>query len=80
MAAEQIVCESGVATTVGVGFTVMVNVCGVPLQSTPSFEYTGVTVMVATTGVNPAFVAVNEAMLPVPLAASPMEGVSLVQV
>lgn len=29
---EQIVCEDGVATAFGVGFTVMVNVCGVPWQ------------------------------------------------
>jgi hypothetical protein len=36
--------------------------------------------MVATTGVNPALMAVNEAIFPVPLAASPMEGSLLVQV
>jgi hypothetical protein len=35
-------------------------------------------VMVATTGTAVAFVAVNDAMLPVPLVASPIEPVSLV--
>ena len=40
---------------------------------------TGVTVMVAVTGAVPAFVAVNEGILPVPLAARPMEGVLFVQ-
>ena len=34
-ALEQIVCVAGVATAIGVGFTVMVNVLGVPTQLTP---------------------------------------------
>jgi hypothetical protein len=50
------------------GLTVMVKVWGVPAQ--PSKE--GVTVIVAVTGAVPVLVAVNEAMLPLPLAASPM--------
>ncbi|MCK7538011.1 MAG: hypothetical protein MZV63_47165 [Marinilabiliales bacterium] len=50
------------------GLTVMVKVSGVPAQ--PSNE--GVTVIVAVTGEVPALVAVNDAMLPLPLAASPM--------
>jgi hypothetical protein len=37
----------------------------------------GVTVIVATTFVIPAFVAVKEGMLPVPLPARPMDGVLL---
>jgi len=61
--------------TVGIGFTVIVNVSGVPVH--PLAE--GVTVMVAITGVVPVFVAVNEFMLPFPLAANPMDGVLLVQ-
>ena len=32
---EQTVCDDGVATATGVGFTVMVNVMGVPVQVTP---------------------------------------------
>ena len=39
----------------------------------------GVTVIVAVTGVVPVFTPTKEAMLPVPLAASPIEGVLLVQ-
>lgn len=63
--------------TSGVGFTVMVNVIGVPLQLMPPLVYTGVTVIVATTGLKPIFTAVNEGMLLVPLAASPIDGVVL---
>ena len=63
-----------VLLSAGVGLTVMVNDCGVPAQ--PSNE--GVTVMVAVTGAVPELVAVNEAMLPVPLAASPIVGVLFV--
>jgi hypothetical protein len=60
---------------VGVGLTVMVNICGVPTQ----VANTGVTVMVAITGTPVAFTPVNTPMLPVPLAASPMDVVLLVQ-
>lgn len=63
------------SVTVGSGLTVMVKVCGVPGQP----DIVGVTVIVATTGVVPAFVAVNAAILPVPLAAKPMLGVLFVQ-
>jgi hypothetical protein len=59
----------------GVGLTVIVNDCGVPAQ--PSNE--GVTVMVAVTGAVPELVAVNDAIFPLPLAASPIDGVLLVQ-
>ena len=74
----QTVCDDGVATASGVGFTVMVKLTGVPLQLTP-LVYTGVTVIVAVTGVLVALVAVKLAMLPVPLAARPMDGSLLVQ-
>lgn len=63
------------SVTVGIGFTVMVNVCAVPVHPAS----VGVTVIVATTGVVPALVAVKDAMLPLPLAASPIDGVLLVQ-
>jgi hypothetical protein len=59
----------------GRGFTVIVKVRGVPVQ--PLAE--GVTVMVATTGVLVLLVAVKEAMLPLPLAARPIDGLLLVQ-
>jgi len=48
------------------------------IYATP--EFAGVAVIVAVTGLVPAFTAVNEAILPLPLAASPTPGVSLVQV
>ena len=60
------------ATTVGVGFTVMVKFCGVPLQVTPALVYDGVTVMVAVIGVVPALIAVKLGMLPDPLAPKPI--------
>lgn len=67
------------AFTVAVGFTVIVYVTGLPVQVTPPVVYTGVTVMVATTGILVTLVAVKAAILPVPLAARPMEGVLFVQ-
>jgi len=59
-----------------VGLTVIVNVCGVPGQPLA----VGVTVMVAVTGAAVALVAVNDAMLPEPLAARPMAVLLFVQV
>ena len=44
---EHIVCEAGVVTAFGVGFTEMVKVCGDPKQTIPAPENCGVTVMVA---------------------------------
>ena len=52
----------------GVGLTVMVKLCGVPAQ--PSNN--GVTVIVEVTGRVPLLMAVNDGMLPEPLAARPM--------
>ena len=57
--------------TVGVGFTVIVNVDGGPGQLAGE-GLVGVTVIVAVTGDDVTFVAVNEAILPVPLAAKPI--------
>ena len=65
--------------TVGTGFTVMVNIVGVPVQVTAPLVYEGVTVIVAVTGTAVALVAVNEPIFPVPLAARPMDGVLLIQ-
>jgi D-ribose pyranose/furanose isomerase RbsD len=65
--------------TVGVGLTVMVKVVEEPEQLKPPFVNTGVTVIVAITGAEPALVAVNEAMLPAPDAARPIEVALFVQ-
>jgi hypothetical protein len=61
------------------GRTVMANVSGVPSQLMVPAVKVGVTVMMAVTGLSPALVAVNGETFPVPAAASPMEGLSLVQ-
>lgn len=57
-----------------VGFTVIVKVSGIPVHPLA----VGVTVIVAITGVVPVFVAGKEGIFPVPLAARPIDGVSLV--
>jgi hypothetical protein len=59
----------------GFGFTVMVNIWGIPSQE----PMDGITVMVATTGFTPVLVAVKELILPFPLAPKPMEVLLLVQ-
>src|SRR6186713_2873054 len=64
---------SGVIT--GIGFTVMVNVCGVPGQP----ANVGVTVIVAVTGAVVALSAVNDAIFPVPFAPNPIVVLLLVQ-
>jgi hypothetical protein len=66
--------------TTAVGFTVMVNVFVGPSQVTVPFSKWGVITIVAMTGAVPVFIAVNEAILPVPLAASPMVVALFVQV
>ena len=71
----QIVWVRGEADTVGMGFTVMVKVSGVPVQPLA----VGVTVMVALMGALVVLVAVKAAIFPDPLAASPMAVLSLVQ-
>jgi hypothetical protein len=62
-----------------VGRTVIVNEVVGPSQAVPSL-LCGVTVMVAVIGVVPLFVAVKDVMLPVPLAARPIDALSFVQV
>ena len=56
----------------GVGFTVIVNVTGLPVQLTPALVNVGVTVTVATTGALVGFVATKAPILPMPLEARPM--------
>ena len=74
VAAEQIVCDAGVAVAFGVGLTVMLKLFGVPVQLTPPLVNVGVTVMVPVIGAVVGLVAVkvgNE--LPEPLAPSPID-------
>ena len=61
--------------TVAVGFTVIVKVREVPGQ----LLLLGVTVMVAVTGDVVKLIALKAGILPVPLAARPMDGSELVQ-
>ncbi len=63
---------------VGVGLTVIVKLCDGPVHDTLLFVNVGVTVIVAIIGDVPALTAANDDMLPVPLAASPIPGVSFV--
>jgi hypothetical protein len=68
-----------IAFTVAVGFTVILKVVGRPVQLTPLLVNVGVTVIVATTGVVVTLVATKVGILPVPLAAMPMDGALFVQ-
>ena len=71
---------SGTLVTVASGFTVMVKVMAVPVQACPPLLYDGITVMVAISGAVPVgFVVVNDAISPLPEAASPMLVLSFVQ-
>ena len=63
---------------VGYGFTVIVNVIGVPVQVVPALVYDGVTVIVPVIGAVVGFNAVKE-IFPVPLAPSPIVVFELVQ-
>jgi len=65
--------------TVGMGFTVMVNEEGVPVQVTAPLVNCGVSVMVAVMGALVVLVVTKAAILPVPLAPSPMSGLSFTQ-
>ena len=65
--------------TVGIGLTVIVNVLPVPVQVVPALVKAGVTVIVAVTGLLVVLVATNAGILPVPLAAKPMELLLFVQ-
>ena len=66
--------------TIPDGFTVIVNVTGVPGQLRPLAVLTGVTVIVAVTGAVVLLVAMNEPIFPVPPAARPILVLLLVQV
>jgi len=71
----QSVGEDEAVLTVLFGSTVIVNVCGGPVQPLA----VGTTVIVATTGVFPEFVATNAPISPLPLAASPIDVLLFVQ-
>ena len=58
----QIVCDAGVATTSGRGFTVTITVTGVPLQP----DAAGVIVYVAVPGTDPVAVNVSAIVVPLP--------------
>jgi len=58
---------------------VIVNDCGVPVYVIPSMVLDGVTVMVAITGIVPVLTALNGAILPDPVAAKPIPGLSFIQ-
>ena len=58
--------------------TVIVKLVVGPVQGTPPLVKVGVTVIVAVTGDVPVLMAVNAAILPVPLANNPIEGVLFV--
>ena len=60
------------------GFTVTLKVVSVPVQEPPALVKVGITVIVAVTGLDVVFVAVNEAILPVPAEGRPMVELSFV--
>ena len=66
--------------TVGLGFTVIVNVIGVPVQGTPPMVTLGVTVIVAVIGMLTGLEAVKAGNAPIPEAGRPMATSLLVQV
>jgi hypothetical protein len=71
------VCDVGLTDMIGVGFTLIVNVCTGPRQALAC----GVTVNTPLVGAVPVLVAVNEAMLlPLPLAPMPIVVLLLAQV
>ena len=63
--------------TIAIGFTVMVKLIGTPVQP---LVVVGVTVMVAVVALVKLFAVVNDGILPLPLAAKPIEGLLLTQV
>jgi hypothetical protein len=65
----------GTAVNTGIGFTVMVNVCGEPIHPLKL----GVAVKFPMAAVAPALRPMNEAMSPLPVVPIPMEALSLVQ-
>lgn len=67
-------------STVGVGLTVIVKLCVVPVQVAPAFVKEGVTVIVAEIGEFVALVATKEAIEPVPELTKLTSGLEFVQV
>ena len=65
-------------STCAFGFTVIVNVVGVPLQVTPALVYVGVTIIIAIIGCVPSLIAVKEILFP-ELFTNPILGAELVQ-
>ena len=65
--------------TVGLGFTVIVNIVGAPVQVVPPLEKVGVTVILETCAVAPVLIAVKALIVPVPVAVRPMVVLSLAQ-
>ena len=63
------------AVTEGVGFTVMVKLCGVP----PQLLAVGVTVTVAISAAAVLLIAVKDDISPVPLVARPIDELEFVQ-
>ena len=77
-APEQTFCEVVLADAVGEGLTPMIKVFEGLLQA-GTVLLTAVTIMAARAGLLPVLIPVKEAIFPVPLAASPIEGLLLVQ-
>jgi hypothetical protein len=75
---EQIVVGVGFAAAVGIGFTVITNVSGVPKHAV-AVDKDGVTLMFAVMGDVPELVARNERISPEPLATKPIDILSFVQ-
>jgi len=62
--------------TVAIGFTVMVNVMGAPVQPD---GVVGVTVIVAVVALVSVLLVVNDGIFPEPLAAKPIDGLLFTQ-
>ena len=65
------------ALTVAIGLTVIVNVIGIPVQP---FPVDGVTVIVAVVAFVKLFAVTKDGILPLPVAANPIEGLLFTQV
>jgi hypothetical protein len=74
-----IVCSIEENCTWGAGLTVIVKLCGLPLQLIPALVTDGVTVIVPVTGALPVFTALKELISPVPPALNPMDILLFVQ-
>ena len=66
-------------TTSAEGLTVIEKLNVEPIQLTPPFVKVGVTSIVATEGIKPVLVAVNDEMFPTPLAPNPIAVLLFVQ-